>query len=414
MKDQYFFDNAATTWPKPEAVYRAMDHCSREFAVNPGRSGYALAIEAGMMVQKTRTQLAEFFGFTGGASRVVFSANATASMNQLIQGVLKPGDHMISSALEHNSVIRPMNHLGRDHGVSSTCVGVDHDGYININDVAQAIRPTTKLLMINHASNVTGSVQNIRALGQLARQHGVIFAIDTAQTAGVLPIDMETDHIDVLVFTGHKGLFGPMGTGGMLVGQSIDISPTAFGGTGVDSIDPFQPENYPHRLEAGTVNVPGIAGLQAAQTWFRELGQELGREPDREPERDTASKGDGSRADIRRALEHIHATEMRHRDTIVSGLSSLKGVTVLANHDATRARVATLSFVVHGVSSTRIGDQLDADYHICVRTGLHCAPLMHEVFGTQKTEGAVRVAPGFFTTEEDVDHLLNAIQEIVG
>ena len=418
MKEQYFFDNAATSWPKPEAVYVAMDRCGRELAVNPGRSGYALAIEAGMMVQQTRSLLAEFFGFSGGASRVVFSANATASMNQLIQGVLRSGDHMITSVSEHNSVIRPMNHLARDQGTTCTLVGVDDDGYINVDDVANAIQPNTRLLMINHASNVTGSVQDITALGQLARQHNVIFAIDTAQTAGVLPINMAADQIDVLVFTGHKGLFGPMGTGGMLIGGNVDIEPIAFGGTGVDSVDPFQPTDYPHRLEAGTVNVPGIAGLNAAQHWFRELGQSLTEADAHSIGHDTGCSVGCQNGevlpDFLQALQHIHATEMRHRDRIVSGLSTINQIKVLANSNTSKPRVATLAFTVPGMSSTRIGEQLDADHHVCVRTGLHCAPLIHGAFDTHATEGAVRVAPGYFTTDDDVDHLLAAIADVVG
>jgi len=406
MKDNYYFDNAATSWPKPEAVYRAMDDCSRRFAVNPGRAGHSLGVEAQMMLQQTRHMLAQFFNFAGPSDRVVFSPNATDSLNQLFFGLLQSGDHVITTESEHNSVLRPLNHLVRDHGVTVTHVAVDQHGLIDVNLVAAAVTPATRLLVVNHASNVTGVVQDLSALGDIARSKAIVFAIDSAQTAGVLPIDMSADAIDVLVFTGHKGLFGPMGTGGMVVDERINLVPLRMGGTGTNSIDAFQPDDYPHRLEAGTLAVPGIAGLHAAQLWFRSLGQQHG------------AQSDDHHSTCMAALQHIHATELEHINTIGTALSGMDKVSILGAGFAlphNRLRVATLSFVVDGLDPAAVGDMLDADNHICVRAGLHCAPLMHRALAADAAAaktGAIRVSPGYFTLAEDVDHLIRAVAAI--
>jgi len=403
MKDNYYFDNAATTWPKPEPVYLAMDDCSRRFAVNPGRASHTLAVEAQMLIQQTRGMLKAFFNFSGPAERVVFSLNATDSLNQLLFGLIRTGDHVISTNAEHNSVLRPLNHLQRDQGVDVTMLGVDNAGQIDLEQLTQSITPSTRLIVVNHGSNVTGTVQDLGAIADVARAHDVVFAVDTAQTAGVLPIDMTAMGIDVLIFTGHKGLFGTMGTGGMLVAEGVELVPSRVGGTGVDSIDSFQPEDYPHRLEAGTLAVPGIAGLHAAQSWFSELGTS-----------DPAVSQDHRTACVA-AMQKIHALEIEHLQRIESTLSQLDRVTVLGSPDHTHARVATTSFVVEGLQSSTIGDMLDADFHICVRTGLHCAPLMHRDINPTENgakTGAVRIAPGFFTESSDVDHLLSALTDI--
>ena len=273
MKDNYYFDNAATTLPKPEPVYQFMDKFFRSHGVNPGRSGHELAIEAETMIIQTRRMLGEFFGFGGDSNRVTFSLNATDSMNLALLGLLNPGDHMIITRVEHNAVLRPANHLERDGGVNVSRITADGQGYIDPEDIRKAITPKTRVVVANHASNVIGSLQNIEAIGKAIKDTQAIFIVDTCQTAGVVAIDMDAWDIDILVFTGHKGLFGPMGIGGMIVREDIDIRPVKTGGTGVNSVSDFHPDEYPHRVEVGTPSIPGIAGLNAAQKWFAELGR---------------------------------------------------------------------------------------------------------------------------------------------
>ncbi len=401
MKDNYYFDNAATTWPKPEAVYRFMDDFSRNNAVNPGRAGYALGVESQMMVEQTRRLLAGFFNFQGPHSRVVFSHNGTDSMNQLFFGALNEGDHVITTLAEHNCVLRPLNHLARDNNVSTTYLDVDSAGYIDLNQLEEAITPATKMIVINHGSNVIGTVQDVKAIGEIAHRRNILFAIDSAQTAGVLPIDMQSDHIDVLVFTGHKGLFGPMGSGGMVVGEEVELSPIRVGGTGVNSNSEFHPQEYPHALEAGTLGVPGIAGLNAAQHWFAQLGKQMLGDT-------TATHREYCVA----AMAEIHSKENKMIERIIDALLRFDKFKVLGPVNTDKPRVATTSFTVDGMSSTAIGDILDADHHICVRTGLHCAPRIHGELNTVKSEGAVRIAPGYFTEDEDIDHLISALTAI--
>ena len=242
MKDNYYFDNAATTLPKPEPVYQFMDKFFRSHGVNPGRSGHELAIEAETMIIQTRRMLGEFFGFGGDSNRVTFSLNATDSMNLALLGLLNPGDHMIITRVEHNAVLRPANHLERDGGVTVSRIVADGQGYIDPEDIRKAITPKTRVVVANHASNVIGSLQNIEAIGKAIKDTQAIFIVDTCQTAGVVAIDMDAWGIDILVFTGHKGLFGPMGIGGMIVREDVDIRPVKTGGTGVNSVSDFHPD----------------------------------------------------------------------------------------------------------------------------------------------------------------------------
>ncbi len=392
MKDNYYFDNAATTWPKPEPVYHFMDSFFRSHGVNPGRSGHVLAVEAEQMIVETRRLLAQFFNHQGDPDRVVFTQNATDSLNMALQGLLTDGDHVITSQLEHNAVLRTCNHLQRDRGVSVSLVEPNENGCISCDSIEEKIRKETRAIVINHASNVTGAVQDIDAIAALAKAHQLIFIVDSAQTAGVLPVDVGCG-IDVLAFTGHKGLFGPMGIGGMVVGESVELMPTRYGGTGVDSASVFQPDGYPHRLEAGTVSIPGIAGLNAAQKWIAGL-----------------TPNDDHRTACQSAVNAIHAAEMHHSERIWNHLQSIDSVTTLGNL-ADGPHVATLSFTVAGMPAQQFAEMLDADYHICCRAGLHCAPQAHNAYATD-TGGAVRLSPGYFTEPEDVDHLLNAIDEL--
>jgi cysteine desulfurase family protein len=399
MKDNYYFDNAATTWPKPEPVYQFMDSFFRSHGVNPGRSGHTLAVEAEAMIFQTRRLLAQFFNFGGDPNRVVFTQNATDSLNMALQGILSDGDHVITSQLEHNAVLRTCSHLQRDRGIAVTHIQPDDKGCISCDSVAEAITEQTRVVVLNHASNVTGAIQDINAIGALARSHGLTFILDTAQTAGVVPIDMSAG-IDVLTFTGHKGLFGPMGVGGLIVGESVELKPIRYGGTGVDSASVYQPDEYPHRLEAGTISIPGIAGLNAAQKWFAKLV------PDALP----AGENNHYNA-CKAAIESIHATEMEHSARIWNHLQSMNSVTTLGNLDD-GPHVATLSFTVDGMTAQQVAEMMDADHHICVRAGLHCAPQAHRAYQTDAGGGAVRLSPGYFTEAEDVDHLLAALDDL--
>lgn len=402
MKSHHYLDNAATTWPKPETVYTTMDQFFRCYGVNPGRGGHELAVEAEKLVTQTRRLLAEFFHHGGDPSRVVFTQNATDSLNMALYGLLDPGDHVVTTRLEHNAVLRPLNHLQRDGGVRVTYVGRDARGYVDPEDIRKAITPATKLVVVNHASNVLGSVQDLAAIGAISREAEAVLVVDTCQSAGVLPIDMEAMSIDVLTFTGHKGLFGPMGIGGMIVRDGVDIRPSRVGGTGVDSLSPFQPDNYPYHLEAGTVCLPGIAGLYAAQQWFADLGhQELGNTPD------TPSHGRACQA----ALARIERIERAHIERLESAFREIDGVSI-HGPNGRGPRLATLSISIDKMPADQAGAMLDADYHVCVRTGVHCAPLAHEDEGTVERKGTIRLSPGYFTDAEDIDQAIAGVAEL--
>ncbi len=407
MKENAYFDNAATTWPKPEPVYEFMDSFFRSHGVNPGRSGSLLAVEAEQMITKTRSMLAQFFNFSGPSNRVVFTLNGTDALNQAIAGLVKPGDHMITTRLEHNAVLRTANHFERDYGVEVSRISPDEAGYINPVEIASNITDQTRAIVINHASNVIGTVQPLQQIADVAKAANIPLIVDAAQTAGVLPIDMDTLGISVLTFPGHKGLFGPMGIGGMIVSESVDLTPHRFGGTGVDSLSTYQPDAYPYRLEAGTVSLPGIAGLHAAQLWFRDLGMRCATLLNID-KAESLSHGEL----CRHAMKHIHETELSHIKRIETALSGYEKVTVLGNA-VDDARVATLSFTVDDIPTVQVADQLDADHQICARAGLQCAPLVHVDAGTVDGGGTIRLSPGFFTDEEDMQQLLHALNEIL-
>jgi cysteine desulfurase/selenocysteine lyase len=379
-----------------------MDAFFRGYGVNPGRAGHELAVEAEKMIVETRRLLAEFFNHRGDPQRVVFTQNATDSLNIALFGLLGDGDHVVSTRLEHNSVLRPLEHLQRDRGVRVTHVGRDGQGYIDPDDIGNAISAQTKVIVVNHASNVLGSVQEIKAIGKIARAAGTVFVVDSCQSAGVLPIDMEAMGIDVLVFTGHKGLFGPMGIGGLIVGEDLDLPPARVGGTGVDSISPLQPDAYPYHLEAGTVNLPGIAGLNAAQKWFAQLGRS----------RLAGASGEIShRQACCAAMEHIESVELGHVHRLASAFRDMDAVTVYGPKGNAR-RTAVLSMNIKHMPADQVGEMMDADYHVCVRAGLHCAPLVHVDEDTVEQKGAVRFSPGYFSDEEDIDQAIAGIADL--
>ena len=375
-----YLDNAATTFPKPKEVLDAALDAYARFGVNPGRSGYDLCLMAGELVAETRRELTRFFGGTD-PDRLVFAYNATDALNLAIQGVLERGDHAVSTTIEHNSVIRPLNHMARERGVSVEYVPVASDGWVDPAEISRRLRRDTKLVVVNHGSNVIGTIQPVAEIGRACRERGVLLLVDAAQTAGVVGIDVERMGIDILAFTGHKSLLAPTGIGGLYVRAGVSIRPTRFGGTGVNSVDPYHLEEYPYRLEAGTGNVLGIAGLHFAQAYI-----------------------------AKRGIVSIYAHEMELFASLQGGLAGIEGVTL---HGTTglENRLPVLSFTVAGRDPADIGTLLDVDYTIAARTGLQCAPLIHQQMGTGE-RGTVRLSVGPMNRASDVDSAVAAVAEI--
>ncbi len=378
-----YLDNAATAWPKPEHVYTFMVDFYRKTGVNPGRSGFDLAIEAGSLLDNLRRRLTRFFGGDEDApERLCFGYNATDALNLIIPGLLSAGDHVITTNLEHNSVLRPVNHLVRDGGVEATFLPFNGAGFIEPDDVARAIRPNTKLIFVNHGSNVIGTVQPLKQIGRICRDRGVTFAIDTAQTAGTVPIHMREMNIDVLAFTGHKGLMGTMGIGGLCVRKHVEIRQVRSGGTGVRSADPYHLTAYPWRLEYGTPNMVGVAALWAGQDWIDENG-----------------------------VANIHSREMALAKRLVDGLKAIDGVRLYCC-DSLDNHLPTVTANVEGLEAADVGIMLDVDHNVATRTGLHCAPLVHRQLGTESIGGSVRFSIGPFNTAEHIDAAIRGIGEI--
>ncbi|MCX8160520.1 MAG: aminotransferase class V-fold PLP-dependent enzyme [Candidatus Saccharicenans sp.] len=375
-----FLDNGATSYPKPEEVYQFMDYFYRNFGVNPGRSGYDLCLEAGDMVENTRKMLNDFFN-GHDPNRLCFTYNSTDALNLAIFGLLEPGQHAITTTLEHNSVLRPLYHLSLQ-GVEVDYVPFDRRGFVDPEDIRKRIKKNTRLVVVNHASNVIGTVQPVREIGRICREHGILLAIDASQSAGKVPIDMKDMNLDVVCFTGHKSLLGPTGIGGLCVAEGVKIKITRAGGTGVRSAQRTHLEEYPYRLEYGTPNVLGIAGLQAGVKWIQQKG-----------------------------LNNIHHYEMKLTEMLVSGLKEIDGVTLYCQDDLTD-HISVVAFNVDGMEAQDVGIMLDADYNIACRTGLHCAPLVHEQLGTDRIKGAVRFGIGPFNTEEHIKTAIDAVREI--
>ena len=397
MKEYFYFDNAATTLPKPEPVYQFMDQFLRSHGVNPGRSSHELSLEAETMIVQTRRMLSQFFGYNGNPSRVTFSLNATDSMNTALLGLIRPGDHMIITRFDLNAVLRPANHFERDSNVTVTRIPADNNGYVDPEDIRKNISSYTRAVVVNHASNVIGSIQDIQAIGEIVRDSEAVFIVDTCQTAGVIPIRMDELLIDILVYTGHTGLFGPSGIGGMIVAKDIDIRQVRTGGTGVNSVSRFHPEEYPHRLEPGTMSMPGIAGLHAAQEWFAELGKSKSK---------TAPHNHYEACQI--AVQHIHDVEIQFTRQLINAFRALPEVIIYGPRED-QPRISTFSINIGDLPAEQVGLMLDADHGICVRPGLHCAPIVHEDQGTLERNGTVRFAPGFFTDQEDIAQAIKGV-----
>lgn len=382
-----YLDNAATTFPKPEAVLRGMDAFIRSSAANPGRSGHRRAVEAEAMINETRLLLARLFGFLC-PERVIFTMNATDALNMAIKGVLRPGDHAITSVLEHNSVSRPLNQLERDGVITLTRLPVDGEHRIDPEDVARAFKPSTRLVALTHASNVTGTIQAVKSIGAVVRARNAFFLVDASQSAGVVPISFEEDYIDLLAFTGHKALLGPTGTGGLVVGGRVEISPWREGGTGGDSSSPVQPSELPHRLEGGTPNVFGIAGLREGVRFLLERG-------------------------VQSVLSHERMLiEEFYRALKNPGLFSWYGAERAIAERGGEGRVGLVGITTVGFSPAELAAILDERYDIAVRAGLHCAPYAHKHLKTFP-EGFVRLSVGLLTTVDDVRQAAAALDEIV-
>ena len=383
MTDLIYLDNAATAWPKPENVYKFMDDFYRKTGVNPGRSGFDMAIEAGNILESLRSRLTKFFnGDQVTPERLCFGYNATDSLNLIINGLLTKGDHVISTNVEHNSVIRPINHLVRDYGVESTYVPFDSKGFVDPDDIKKAIKPNTKLVIVNHGSNVIGTIQPVGEIGRICKEKGVTFAVDSSQTAGVIPINMQELNIDVLAFTGHKALLGATGIGGMCVRKHVEIHQTRAGGTGVRSAYPYHLEEYPYRMEYGTPNMVGVASLWAGQDYIDEHG-----------------------------VENIYNHELKLARKLLDGFKQIEGVKLYCC-DSLENHLSTISINIEGMDAGNVGIMLDCDYDIATRTGLHCAPLVHKQLGTVEEHGSVRFSIGAFNTEQHIEAAIAAVGEI--
>lgn len=377
-----YFDQSASSFPKPKEVTDAVVEALTKYGANPGRGSHALANEAGNKIYETRVQLAEFFGLSD-QNHVIFTQNATAAINQGILGLsLKAGDHIITTAYEHNAVRRPLERLKKEKGVEITYIQPNLNGEMNIDSLEKAITASTKLLVATHGSNLTGAIIPIELLGEISKKHNLIFMVDASQTAGILPINMEKLNIDLLAFAGHKGLMGPQGTGALLINKNIELKPLITGGTGHYSERIEQPEELPERLESGTLNTPGIAGLLAGLQFVKQKG-----------------------------LDEIFKHEQMLTEACIKGLKKIDGVTVYGP-DETVKRLAVISFNIDGVDSQEVAMILDQHYHIAVRAGLHCSPLAHQSIGTIQRGGAIRASFGIYNTLEEVEKFVQAIEEI--
>ncbi len=375
-----YLDNAATTWPKPESVYKAMDIFLRNSGGNPGRGGHSMAEAASKVVDDTRLLLSRFINATE-PKRVIFTFNCTDSLNTGIKGILKPGDHVITSSIEHNSVIRPLEKL-RHQGIEVTRINPNPEyGYVLPGDIEKTIKNNTRLIIMTHASNVNGVVQPAGEYGRIARKHNLIFMLDAAQTAGKFQLDVQNDNIDILAFSGHKGLFGPPGTGGLYIGERVDLDTLREGGTGSQSESEEQPSLLPGKYESGTHNTVGIAGL-----------------------------GEGLRYISQEGIDRILKHELLLTEKLIDGLSEISGITIYAAPDIS-IQCPVISFTVDGVEPGEVGTILDQAFDIKARTGLHCAPAAHKTLGTLP-RGTIRLSPGYFNTIEEIDVTLEAIERI--
>jgi cysteine desulfurase / selenocysteine lyase len=378
-----YVDNAATSWPKPDTIIKAMVNALEQAGGNPGRSGHRLSIAAARLMYDTREELARFFGINDPL-RVIFTANATHALNLALNGILEPGDRVITSSMEHNAVMRPLRHLEK-HGVTVTVVPCAADGSFDVDDLSKTIDGNTRLVVITHASNVVGTIMPIVDIAKVAHQAGALILVDTAQTAGAVPINMKDMGIDLLAFTGHKELQGPPGIGGLVMADDLDVSqiePLVRGGTGSRSELEEQPDDLPDKYESGTANLVGIAGLGAGLRYVQERG-----------------------------VDRIHAHLAKISRVLIEDLSVIPGIKLYGTMDAARM-VSVISFTASGQRVSEIGLKLDDEFGILSRVGLHCAPAAHRTIGSFP-EGTVRLSPGISTTDEDIKKVVTGICKVL-
>ncbi len=377
-----YFDNAATSWPKPEGVIEAMAAFSREVGANPGRAGHRMSVEAGRIVNDARDAVAELL-HVNDPLRVVLGSNATEALNLAIFGLLGSGDHVVTSGMEHNSVMRPLRQL-EAIGVELTVVECAADGSMDPYDVDAAIRQETRLVVLNHASNVVGTLLPVSDVGAICRENDALLLVDAAQTAGTHPVHMDDDNIDLIAFTGHKGMMGPQGTGGLVIGERVniaDLRPLKHGGTGSRSELEVQPDFLPDRYESGTMNTIGLAGLIAGIEYVLQKGVEAIRE---------------------------HESSLLAR--FIDGARTIPGATLYGPMDTAR-QTATTSLNIDGLSQSEAGLMLDEEHNIMSRVGLHCSPSAHRTLGTFP-DGTVRFGFGLFNTAEEIDISLEALENM--
>jgi cysteine desulfurase family protein len=376
-----YLDNAATSFPKPEAVYQALDRFARQHLANPGRAGHKMALAAERALDDARHLLNQFF-HGEGPERFIFTLNCTDGLNMAFKGVLADGDHVVTTDLEHNSVSRPLRALELAGRITLTRVSADTGGTVDPDDIRRAVTPRTRLIALTHASNVLGTVQPVAEVGRIAREKDALFLVDAAQTAGVLPIDVQALAIDLLAVPGHKSLLGPTGTGALYVGPRAPVQAWREGGTGGDSSSETQPREFPYFLEGGTPNVLGVAGLAAGVKYVQEQG-----------------------------LDRIRQHELALTERLWRRLEEIPGYQVFGHRNPAQ-RVGTLSFRSDVLPAAELGGILDQAFDVAVRPGLHCAPYIHRSLGTFP-DGTVRVSPGPFNTPDEIDHLARGLREIV-
>ena len=373
-----YFDNAATTLQKPEPVIQAVTRALTAFG-NPGRGVHDPSLLASRGVYEARCALAQLFGAENPA-RIAFTANATESLNMAVKGILSPGDHVITTALEHNSVLRPLYQL-EAQGVALTILPADHLGRVRDGDFQAAIRPSTRAIVCTHGSNLTGNLLDIERIGAVAKAHGRLFGVDAAQTAGVFPIDVQAMGIDILCFTGHKGLLGPQGTGGLYVREGVTVHPLLTGGSGVQSHSKAHPAQMPTALEAGTLNAHGLAGLNAGVRYLLETG-----------------------------IGTIRERELALMRAFYEGVRKIPGITLYGDFSQEN-RCPIVALNVRDYDSAQVSDVLFSQFGIATRPGAHCAPLLHDALGTG-TQGAVRFSFSHYNTMEEINIAISALQEI--
>lgn len=374
-----YFDNAATTYPKPDIVYERIMTAMKDYGANPGRSGHKMALKASRGIFETRELIGKLFNISNPLN-IILTFNATESLNLGIKGLLKPGDHVITTSMEHNSVLRPIKYM-EQFGIENTIVKCDNKGRLKVSDIEKSIKNNTKLIVNTHVSNLTGTIMPVADIGKIARDKGIVYMVDAAQSAGVYDIDVEEMNIDLLAFPGHKGLLGPQGTGGLYIRDNIDLTGLFQGGTGSASHSLYQPNIFPDKYESGTTNAPGLIGL-----------------------------GAGIKFILEKEIENIRNYEEDLTKHFIEEASKIDGI-ILYGPCNVKNQGAVVSLNIKDADSSEVSYILDEEYDIAVRPGLHCAPLAHETIGTLE-QGVVRFSFGIFNTHDEIEYAIKALKEI--